>query len=67
MGICNYYSELFSNKIYDILYDCANEVFYKKELFLDPFSDISDSEEDDSENEDSENEDNESLDKDKCD
>lgn len=66
MGMCNYYSELFSNKIYDILYDCANEVFYKKQIFLDPFSDISDSDEDDSEDIDSD-EDNESLDKDKCD
>lgn len=66
MGMCNYYSELFSNKIYDILYDCANEVFYKKQIFLDPFSDISESDEDDSEDIDSD-EDNESLDKDKCD
>lgn len=54
MGMCNYYSELFSNKIYDILYDCANEVFYKKELFLDPLSDYTDSEED---NEDTDGED----------
>lgn len=59
MGLCNYYSELFSNKIYDILYDCANEVFYKKELFIEPFCDDIDS--------DSDSDDNDSDDKDKCD
>jgi len=71
IGLCNYYSELFSNKIYDILYDCANEVFYKKELFLEPFcdsdydaSDSDDSESDDSDSNDSDNKD---SDKDKCD
>ena len=70
MGMCNYYSELFCNKIYDILYDCANEVFYKKELFIDPFSDDSESDDSDSDNEDSNNndsEDNQSSNKDKCD
>ena len=56
MGICNYYSELLGNKIYNILYDCANEVFFKKGVYL-KSSDNSDSDNDpdnDSEN-DSEN------------
>ena len=60
MGLCNYYSELFSNKIYDILYDCANEVFYKKSIYLEHLSDDEDSEDIDSD------EDNQSSDKDKC-
>ena len=72
MGLCNYYSELFSNKIYDILYDCANEVFYKKELFIEPFcdSDSDDSDSDDSDDNDcndNDSEDNQSSNKDKCD
>lgn len=74
MGLCNYYSELFSNKIYDILYDCANEVFYKKELFLDPFSDFDendtdvDNDTDDDNIDDTDKElDNNDSDKDKCD
>tara|TARA_Y100000389_G_C17280701_1_gene422793 strand:+ start:90 stop:641 length:552 start_codon:yes stop_codon:yes gene_type:complete len=65
MGLCNYYSELFSNKIYDILYDCANEVFYKKELFLDPFCDESDY--DDSESKNVETEDSTDVDNEKKD
>ena len=73
MGICNYYSELFSNKIYDILYDCAIEVFYKKELFLDPFSDNSDDDTDDDKDDDKDDDTDDDKDdytdddKDKCD
>ena len=69
MGLCNYYSELFSNKIYDILYDCANEVFYKKSIYLEPFCD-SDSDNSESSSEDSDDIDADGEldnDKDKCD
>lgn len=33
LGLCTHYSEIFCNKIYDILYDCAKEVFYKKGIY----------------------------------
>ena len=68
MGLCNYYGELFSNKIYDILYDCANEVFYKKSVYLEPFCD-SESCNEDSDNDKDNDKDNEDSDndKDKCD
>ena len=49
MGICNYYSELLGNKIYNILHDCATEVFYKKRVYLES-SDNSESDNSDSDN-----------------
>jgi hypothetical protein len=66
MGLCNYYSELFSNKIYDILYDCANEVFYKKKSYLEPFLDDIDSVTDDSESCNEDSDEDSDNDKDKC-
>jgi len=58
MGLCNYYGELFSNHIYDILYDCANEVFYKKKSYLEPYINTIDNLTDDSDNDDDNSEDN---------
>jgi len=39
MGSCHYYSEMLSNTIYNILYDCANEVFYNRTVIIKSTSD----------------------------
>ena len=63
-----YYSELLGNKIYNILYDCANEVFYKKRVYLESSDNDSDNSESDNDSDnDPDNDPDKDENKDKCD